>query len=106
MSATDRLIAQFEQSGTTSTSTTALTDFPKRPHDTELASWRLRAATTTSDLGLLRNLQCVIDLDAEISHGAFQFGMAKQELYGPQVLGSLTYQRRLGPPHAIGTVRR
>ena len=33
-----------------------------------------------------RNLQCVIDLDAEISHGAFQFGMAKQELYGLRFL--------------------
>ena len=83
MSATDRLIAQFEQSGTTSTSTTALTDFPKQPHDTELASWRLRAATTTSDLGLLRNLQCVIDLYPKVPHGAFQLGVAKQELDSP-----------------------
>ncbi len=39
--------------------------------------------------------------DSRVSNGALQFGMTKQELDSPQVLGSLTDQRRLGPPHAV-----
>ena len=67
----------------------------------------LRAATSApSDLGLFRNLQCIIDLDTEVSHGAFQLGVAKQQLDRPQVLGSLVDQRRLGPPHAVRPVNR
>jgi hypothetical protein len=30
----------------------------------------------------------IIDLDAEVSDGAFDFGVAEQELHGPQVAGS------------------
>jgi hypothetical protein len=30
----------------------------------------------------------VIDLDAEVSDGVFDFGVAEQELHGPQVTGS------------------
>jgi hypothetical protein len=29
----------------------------------------------------------IIDLDAEVSDGAFDFGVAKQELHSPQVAG-------------------
>ena len=37
-----------------------------------------KAATITgSDLGLLRDLQCVIDLYPKVPHGAFQLGVAK-----------------------------
>jgi hypothetical protein len=35
------------------------------------------------DFGLLRDLQRVIYLDPEVSNGAFQFTMPKQELDGP-----------------------
>ena len=35
------------------------------------------------DFGLLRDLQRVIDLDSEVSNGAFQLAMTKQELNGP-----------------------
>jgi hypothetical protein len=35
-------------------------------------------ASTRSDLNLLQNLQCVIDLKPRVSHCAFQLGMAKQ----------------------------
>ncbi len=47
-------------------------------------TWRLRvAAATLLDLGLLRNLECVIDLYPKVPYGALQFAMAKQELDGP-----------------------
>lgn len=35
------------------------------------------------DLGLLGDLQRVVYLDAEVSDGAFELGMAKQQLNGP-----------------------
>jgi len=35
----------------------------------------------------------VIDLNAEVSDGAFDFGVAEQELHGPQVAGSTIDQR-------------
>jgi len=35
------------------------------------------------DLGLLRYFQSVVDLDAEIPHGALQLRMAEQELNSP-----------------------
>ena len=48
------------------------------------SSWRLRAAAATLlDLGLLRNLQCVIDLDPEVPDGALQLilpGTGQQSL--------------------------
>lgn len=64
------------------------------------------ASTSPPDLRLFRNFQCVIDLDPEVSHGTFELGMAKQELDGPQVFGSLVDQCRLSPPQAVGTVDR
>jgi len=56
------------------------------------------------DFSLLRNLQCVIDLNSKVPNGAFQFGMAKQKLDGPQVLFSLVAQCRLGPSHAVRAI--
>ena len=48
-------------------------------------SQRLRAvAVHVLDLGLLRDLQCVIDFDSKVSHGTFQLGVTKQELHGCQ----------------------
>ena len=35
-----------------------------------------------------------------------KLGVAKQELDGPQVLGSLVDQRRLGPSHAVRAIDR
>ena len=52
------------------------------------------------------NLFCycehVVDLDAEISNGAFDFSMPNKELYGPQVAGSAINQCRLGPAKGMG----
>jgi hypothetical protein len=47
---------------------------------------------------LFRNREGIIDLDAEVSDGAFDFGVAKQELHRPQVTGSTIDQRRLCSP--------
>ena len=48
-----------------------------------------------SNVGLLGYGQSVIYLDAEIANGAFDLGMAKQQLDGPQVAGAPIDQRRL-----------
>jgi hypothetical protein len=40
----------------------------------------------------------VIDLNAEVSDGAFDFGVAEQELHGPQIAGSTIDQRCLCSP--------
>ena len=58
------------------------------------------------DLGLLRNFQGVVDLNAEIPHSALQLRMTEQELNSPQVLGALVNWRRLGPPHRMSAVDR
>jgi len=57
-------------------------------------------------LSLLRYLQCVIDLDPKVSNGALQLGMTEQELDGPEVLGSLIDQCRLGPSHRVRAIDR
>jgi hypothetical protein len=50
-------------------------------------------------LGLFGNLQRVVDLDSEVSHGAFKFRMAEQELNGPKIPRAAIDQSRLGSPH-------
>jgi len=44
----------------------------------------------------------IIDLNAEVSDGAFDFGVAKQELHGPQVAGSTIDERCLCSPQRMG----
>ena len=48
-----------------------------------------------SDFNLFRYRQRVVHLNAKISDGTFDLGMAKQKLYGPQVAGSPVDQRCL-----------
>src|SRR4030095_5906862 len=62
--------------------------------------WRARK-TGGSDLSVLGDLQCVIDLDVEVSHPQLQLGMAK---HGAHVLGAAVNQRRLGSPHRMRAV--
>jgi len=45
--------------------------------------------------------QRIINFDAEISDGAFQSGMAEQELHHPQIACSLVDQRRLDPRKGV-----
>ena len=51
-----------------------------------------------SDVDLFSYREGILDLDAEVSDGAFDFGVAKQELHGAQVAGSTIDQRRLCSP--------
>jgi hypothetical protein len=51
-----------------------------------------------SDFDLFGNCKRGIDLDAEISHCALDFGVAEQELHRPQVSGAAVNQSRFGAP--------
>jgi hypothetical protein len=53
------------------------------------------------DLGLLGDLQRIVNFDAKVSDGALQLGMPKQELNGSEVLRTLVNQRCLGSPHRL-----
>lgn len=55
----------------------------------------------SSYFNLLRDLQGIVDFDAEVTDGALELGVAEQKLDGPQVLGPLVDQRRLRPPHEV-----
>lgn len=72
-----------------------------------LAQKRLRPfeIALSSELDLLRNLQSVIYLNTEISHGALQFGMSEQYLNGPQIPGLAIDLRRFGSPQRMGTIQ-
>lgn len=59
------------------------------------AATRCATAWRGLDFRLLRNLQSVIHLDAEVSDRAFQLRMAKQELNGSQVLRTFVDQRNV-----------
>ena len=69
-----------------------------------LAKGARRAAAPGSDLDLLRNLQSVIDLDAQVPHRRLKFGVAQQQLNRPQVLRALVDQCRLRAPHRVRAV--
>jgi hypothetical protein len=49
-------------------------------------------------LGLLCDLQRIVDLDAEIPDGAFELGMPKEKLNGSKIPSASVDQRRLGSP--------
>ena len=56
------------------------------------------------NLGLFRNLQRVIDFNAEVAHRAFELGMPEQQLNCPQILRALVDQRGLCSPHRVRSV--
>jgi len=43
-------------------------------------------------LGLFGQFQRIIDLYSQITYGAFEFGVAKQELHSPKVFGPPIHQ--------------
>lgn len=57
-----------------------------------------------SDLGLPRDIQGIVDLDAEIPHRRFQLGVPEEQLNSTQVLGSTMDERGLRPAHRVRTV--
>jgi Integrase core domain len=56
-------------------------------------------------LRLLCHFQRVVDLDAQVPHGAFQFSVDQQQLHDTQILGPSIDQRCLCTPHRVGSVR-
>jgi hypothetical protein len=56
----------------------------------------MSALPNGSHVNLFGHLECIIDLDAEVSRGALDLGMAEQQLNRPQVAGSAIDQRGLG----------
>jgi hypothetical protein len=58
--------------------------FTNRPGLGSLGQLCLR----TSDVDILRDLDCVVDLDAEVTASALDLGVTEQELRSTQVAGS------------------
>ena len=48
------------------------------------------------NIRLLRYLQCIINLNPEISHRAFKLGMSWQQMDGASIFGAAVDQRGLG----------
>jgi hypothetical protein len=63
----------------------------------KLVGQSMSALPGNSDIDLFRYGQGVINLDAEVSGGAFDLGVAEQELHRPQVTSSPVDQGRFGP---------
>lgn len=61
----------------------AVATTPENGRTNLLRGRHVQPALRRLDFGLLRDLQRVIYLDPEVSNGAFQFTMPKQELDGP-----------------------
>jgi hypothetical protein len=59
--------------------------------------WRSLTSLVNLHLGLLGDLQCIVDLDSEIPNGAFEFGMAEEKLNGPDISCSPIDQRGFRP---------
>jgi len=57
------------------------------------------------DFSLLSHFQRVVDLDAEVSNRALQFGVAEEQLHRPQVFGASVDQRCLRAAHRVCSVR-
>jgi hypothetical protein len=54
------------------------------------------ALPSSSDVNLFCYRNRIVDFDAQITNGAFDLGMAKQQLNGTQVAGSSIDQRGFG----------
>jgi hypothetical protein len=62
-------------------------------------AWRSLTDSARLHFCLLCDLQRIVDLDAEIPHGAFELRVPKQELNRSEVSGPPVDQRRFGAPH-------
>ena len=69
-----------------------------------MATTRFRRWPPSSELDLLRNSQCVVYLDTEVTDGAFEFGVAEKDLDRPKVSGLLVDKRCLGSSHRMRSV--
>ena len=66
----------------------------------------MRPTFPALNLGLLRDLQSIIDFNAKVSDGTLQFSMSEQKLNSTQVFRSLIDQRRFRPSHRMRTIGR
>ena len=57
-----------------------------------------------SNFRLLGDFKSIVDLDTQVPHGRFKFGVAKQKLHGSEIFGASIDQCRLGPSHRVGPV--
>lgn len=69
-----------------------------------LTGKRSLAGRGASNLGLLRHLKGIVDLDAKIANRAFQLRMPEQQLYRPKILRSAVDQRSFCAAHSVGTI--
>jgi hypothetical protein len=53
---------------------------------------------------LLCHLQCIVDFYPEISHSAFDFCVAKQQLNSPEIFGPAIDQRRFRPAKGMRAI--
>src|SRR5215471_5467677 len=60
-----------------------------------------RSARIISDLDFFSDGEGVVDLNTEVPHRALDLGVAKQELYRPQVARPAIDQRRLRAPERV-----
>lgn len=59
-----------------------------------------------SYISLLRHLEGVVNLDAEVTHRALELAVAEEQLHRPQILGAAVDQRRLCSAHRMRPVSR
>lgn len=64
----------------------------------------MRPTWPTLDLRLLRDLQCAIEPDPQVSNGTLDLGMAERDLDGCQVFGASVDQRRLGSSQGVRAI--
>ena len=78
---------------------------PIQPSNARPAPREARASKAAihrgSDFGLLRVLQRIVDLNAQISDRRFQLRVAEKKLHCEKILGPLVDQSSLGPAHRM-----
>ena len=85
-------------------------------HSTRFLNWQDMAGKRQFNLGatshfmglhfcLLCYLQCIIDLDTEVSDCTFQLAMSKQQLYSSEIFCPAINQRCFGTPQWMSSIR-
>ena len=75
------------------------------PDGLRLQRDRSGTSSEQSHLSLLRQLQCVFDLNSEVSHRAFKLGVTQQELDSTQIFRAPVNQGRFCPPYGVRPIR-
>src|SRR6202008_3216711 len=78
---------------------------------TTVGSWPISDREPAADqrsllpFRLFGHLERVIDLDAEVSNGAFELRMAEEQLYSAQILRAAIDQRGFRASQCMGSIR-